>query len=190
MHGRPFLVAQFPGLASLAGGYTRANPGSSTDTILEHALDGGPSTDIQSLGFLRGWRREDENDFVARLRHGGAQVTVVQRMPDSCLVRFASRVPRAPDSAAGLLREAGASVGGPWMHVESGMHSIRGEFRDAGQAATAVARLRQAWSGRGVSYDVGLRHVAPREHRAWVDLPASLREASRLIQPFGALRAA
>ncbi len=181
MRPRHFVVASFPELASLAGGFTSHNPGTSTDTVLEDYIDDGELVSLQSLELLQGWRREDAEAFAQALRRGSVHAGVEHRGRRGCLVRYASRRPRAVGSAGWLLNDAGAALHEPWMHVQDGLHSIRGPSPDHETAQRSADRLRDGWGRHGIRCDVGVREVSGPSLRDWVELPASLHEHRRLF---------
>lgn len=180
MPSRRVFVAQFPDLASMAGRYTRLNAGSSSDTVLEHALEIDTELAVQALGFLQGWPARDEAAFLTRLQRDGSAARVLQREGQGTLVRYANRSPRVLSSPSYLLHEAGMQLSEPWMHVEAGLHSIRAEGTARGMQAAAES-LAALWGGRGVACQVGTQEVGRLESRAWIEVPTALHEMARAL---------
>lgn len=182
MAARPFVVADFPGVTSLAGEYTRRHPGSTTDTVLEDVVADASARGhfYHALGYIQGLDGATVDRFLAELRvRYGTRPRILGRSPDGPLLMRQSGRMTGAQGLAGMLRVAGDCVTDPWMHVEDGLHSIRSEVRD-GRAPGGVAdALAQALAAVGIACRVAVREVSGRDLLQWHGLKGALHELRR-----------
>lgn len=164
------LVVEYAGEDVDFPPFTRANPGSTADLLVEPADE--DAAERSMLVLLRGAPAPQTDAFLARLAKDRGPVETLRRDPKAPLwfgrVRF--RPSRLDAPSAKALVAVAPLIGAPWVHVEHGVVHLRARLKDPESAEEAVLLVQESLRAAGVDAQVAAQEVGSRDHSVWEEL--------------------
>jgi hypothetical protein len=167
-----FLVAEFSGDGLTLAGYTKENPGTRIDCILEPVVRDGEDLIHPTMFHVRGAPPGGPRILQERIEKVYGPVATLKR--DDRLGTWIGRV-RIRESAmtnpaVKALTQFQHRFGVPWTHIEAGVIYMRARVEDPQAADRLVQQVRGFMAQARIDADVAVQEIGAHDFSVWEEL--------------------